>query len=169
MTRMLMQDSDRDEVARFIEHHWGSTKVMSSGKVWYPHEQQGFIERINDESRIVGLITFRIDGLEMEILTLNATRQGQGIGTSLLLATIDEARSRGIERVWLTTTNDNMRAVAMYQRLGFRLVQVNVGAVDEARKIKPQIPEQGNDGIPIHDELVLELRIKPYSMAKTDH
>ena len=40
-------------------------------------------------------------------------------------------------------------------------MQVNVGAVDQARKIKPQIPEVGNDGIPIHDEIVLELKIKP--------
>ena len=61
----------------------------------------------------------------------------------------------------MTTTNDNLRAVQFYQRLGFRIVRVNVGAVDEARKIKPQIPEVGQTGIPIHDELVLELRIEP--------
>lgn len=31
------------------------------------------------------------------------------------------------------------------------------GAVDEARRIKPQIPLIGLDGIPIHDEIELEM------------
>ena len=42
------------------------------------------------------------------------------------------------------------------------MVAVNVGVVDKARKVKPQIPEVGQDGIPVHDEIVLELRIEPY-------
>ena len=36
-------------------------------------------------------------------------------------------------------------------------------AVDEARLIKPEIPEIGQNGIPIHDEIVLELKLQPYS------
>ena len=38
----------------------------------------------------------------------------------------------------------------------------NIGVVDEARKIKPEIPETGERGIPIHDEIVMELTIRPY-------
>ena len=48
------------------------------------------------------------------------------------------------------------------QRLGFRMVAINIGVVDEARKIKPEIPETGERGIPIHDEIAMELRIEPY-------
>ena len=161
MTRAFMQDSDRQEAARFIEHHWGSTTVVSCGRVLHPHEQEGIIERRDGE--IVGLVTLRVQGNEMELLTLNAAPTGQGIGSSLLLAAIDEARQRGLERVWLITTNDNLRAIGLYQRLGFRIVGVNIGGVDEARRIKPQIPETGCDGIPIHDEIRLELHLEPYS------
>ena len=156
-----MQDGDREDVARFIERHWGSRKIISSGHVYYPHQCEAIIERQDDE--IVGLLTLRVEGDEMELLTLNAIHAGQGIGSSLMLAAIDDARHRSLHRIWLTTTNDNLRVVGFYQRLGFRLVAVNVGAVDQARKIKPQIPEIGIDGIPIHDELVLELRIQPFS------
>jgi hypothetical protein len=42
------------------------------------------------------------------------------------------------------------------------MIAIDVGAVDEARKIKPQIPETGERGIPIHDEVLLELAIQPY-------
>ena len=98
----------------------------------------------------------------MEVLTLNSTLEGAHIGSALVLTVIDEARSRKLTHMWLTTTNDNLKALGFFQRLGFRLVEVHPGVVDEARKIKPEIPEYGQAGIPIHDELVLELRLKPF-------
>ncbi len=160
MSRSEIQDGDREDVAAFVENHWRSKRVMSRGNVFYPHEERGFIERVDGD--IVGLLTYRIDGREMEILTVNATLEGKGIGSSLMLNAIEAARRDDCNRVFLTTTNDALRAVGFYQRLGYRIVEVNVGAVDTARKLKPQIPEVGQSGIPIHDELVLELRLKPY-------
>ena len=58
--------------------------------------------------------------------------------------------------MWLLTTNDNLDALRLYQRHGFRLVQVHPGAVDLARQAKPSIPEVGAYGIPLRDELILE-------------
>ena len=49
-----------------------------------------------------------------------------------------------------------------FSRLGFRMVAINVGGVDEARKTKPQIPTVGERGIEIHDEVVMELQIEPF-------
>ena len=160
MSRTEIRDSDREEVAEFVERHWRSKIVMSGGKLFYPHKEEGFIERV--DGKIVGLLTFRMDNGGMEILTLNATLEGRGIGSSLLLNAIDTARERGCDRLWLTTTNDNLRGIGFYQRLGFRMIQINLGVVDEARKIKPQIPETGERGVPIHDEVVMELRLQPF-------
>jgi hypothetical protein len=36
---------------------------------------------------------------------------------------------------------------------------VHSGAVDQARQLKPSIPPIGDFGIPIHDELELELEL----------
>jgi len=155
-----MTDADRPEVARFIEQHWKSKVVMSRGRKFIPHEEDGFLERRNDE--LVGLITFRIDEEGMELLTENSTLSGQGIGSALVLDAITLARKEHCPKVWLTTTNDRLRAIRFYQRLGFRMTEINVGVVDEARKIKPQIPEVGESGIAIHDEIVLELAVQPY-------
>ena len=160
MGRKEIEDADREEVAEFIEEHWRSRLVMCHGCSYYPHQERGFIER--REGKIIGLLTFRTDENGMELLTLNSTLERQGIGSSLILSAIETARKEGLRRVWLTTTNDGLRAIGLYQRLGFRLVGVNVGAVDEARKVKPQIPEVGERGIPIHDEIVMELSIEPY-------
>jgi hypothetical protein len=46
-----------------------------------------------------------------------------------------------------------------YQRRGFRLAALRAGAVDEARKrLKPRISSVGGFGIPIRDEIELEVR-----------
>lgn len=160
MARSEIRDGDRDEVARFIEQRWHSRVVMSRGRTFYPHQEQGFIERRDGE--IVGLLTYCADDTETEILTLDSTLEGQGIGSSLMLDVIERARKNGCRRIWLTTTNDRLRAIGFYQRLGFRMVAINLGAVDEARKTKPQIPETGERGVEIHDEIVMELPIHPY-------
>lgn len=166
MARFEIRDDDREEVAEFIEKHWHSKLVMSRGREFYPHQERGFFERRGGE--IVGLLTYHLNGESMEILTLNATLEGHGIGSSLMLSAIEIARTCNCTQVALTTTNDNLRAIGFYQRLGFRMVAVNVGVVDAARKIKPQIPESGERGIPIHDEIVMELAIKPYLDEKQE-
>lgn len=159
MDRRRIEDKDRPAIAEFIEGHWHSKMVMSRGQRYYPHEQDGFIEWRDEQ--IVGLLTLRSNGESMELLTLNSTLEGQGIGSALMLMSFELAREQKLTAIWLTTTNDNLSAIGFYQRLGFRIAAVNVGAVDEARKVKPQIPEVGLNGIPIHDEILLELKIQP--------
>lgn len=164
MSRSEIQDSDREEVGRFVEHHWRSQRVMSRGQAFYPHKEQGFIERV--DGHIVGLLTYRVASAAMEILTLNSTLEGKGIGSSLMLNAIESARRNHCDRIWLTTTNDNLRGIGFYQRLGYRMVEITLGAVDEARKLKPEIPMTGERGIPIHDEIVMELTLEPYLDVK---
>ena len=45
--------------------------------------------------------------------------RGQGIGAALMTRTIAAAWERGFTRVELTVRTDNVRAAAMYRRLGF--------------------------------------------------
>lgn len=70
------------------------------------------------------------------------------------------ATDPGCARLWLATTNDTIDAIRFYQRRGLRLITMHAGAVDEARKLKPSIPEVGEYGVPLHDELEFELPLK---------
>lgn len=74
-------------------------------------------------------------------------------------AVAQEATRRGCTRLFLSTANDNLRALGFYQRRGFELVTVRRGAVTESRKRKPGIPLIGDNEIPIRDEIELELRL----------
>ncbi|HLI67700.1 MAG TPA: GNAT family N-acetyltransferase [Caulobacteraceae bacterium] len=92
-----------------------------------------------------------------ELVAINAFLPRLGIGTALLAA-ITPALT-GCDTLRLTTTNDNVDALRFYQRRGFRLHALRPGAVDEARRLKPDIPEVGDHGIPLRDEIDLVLRL----------
>ena len=146
---------DRDWAARFIEEHWHSVKIVTRGGVHYADELPGFIAVQEDEP--VGLVTYRVDGDECEIVTMNSLVQGVGIGSALLDAVQDIAASAKCKRLWLITTNDNVAALRFYQKRGFSLVAVYRNALEKSRRLKPEIPLVGMDGIPLRDEIELEL------------
>jgi GNAT superfamily N-acetyltransferase len=124
-----------------------------------------------DASRLPAIIAGQRDGLatfqilrtnktvSAELITLDAITPNQGVGTILIEGLVRKLREQGAEVLRVTTTNDNLDALRFYQRRGFRIVAVHPGAVDEARKIKPTISQIGEYGIPIRDEIELELQI----------
>jgi ribosomal protein S18 acetylase RimI-like enzyme len=108
----------------------------------------------------VGLITWRADRssseAEVRALAVAGEARGRGIGRALLEAAEEALRAAGARRAWLVTTNDNLAALALYQKAGWRLVALHPGEVDELRRsVKPTIPAIGQHGIPIRDELEL--------------
>jgi ribosomal protein S18 acetylase RimI-like enzyme len=111
-----------------------------------------------DGGRAVGLLFYRLDGEDCELFLLLAIDRAKGIGTALVDALV--ARATGSRRIWVVTTNDNLRALRFYQRRGFSLCALRPGAVDDTRRrLKPGIPLTGDDGIPLRDELELERRL----------
>jgi len=150
-------EADLEWLSSLWVEEWGGTTMVTRGRV---HRLSDLEVRIAwaGESR-VGAAAFRVEDSQCELLSLNASSPGQGVGTSLLQAVEEAAREAGCSRVWLITSNDNLDALRFYQRRGYRLVAVRLGAIDEARRIKPSIPLVGNHGIPIHDELELEKRL----------
>jgi ribosomal protein S18 acetylase RimI-like enzyme len=148
---------DRQWVEPLIVERWGEPHVVGRGKVWKPAELPGFAALEADEC--IGLVTYEIDGEACEVVTIDALREGVGIGTALLEAVVDVARAEGCSRVQLMTTNNNLRALAFYQKRGFRLVGLRPGAIDEERKLKPSMPTMDEVGLPIRDELHLELQL----------
>jgi GNAT superfamily N-acetyltransferase len=113
-----------------------------------------------DDGALAGVLTYVVEGDACEILTLHAADQWAGAGTALLRAVEQEAAERGCRRLWLLTTNDNVDALRFYQRRGFRLAELHPGAVDESRaRLKPEIPETGEYGIPLRDEIVLDKEV----------
>lgn len=169
--------ADRNWVAHFLDAHWGSTKVVSRGQVYYAHLLPGFAAfegeqpesaegkesgketKETKEGKAVGLVTFRIENGECEIMTLDSIQQNIGIGTALVETVKAVAQEEKLSRIWLIITNDNLNALKFYQKRGFSLVAVYPDSLAESRKLKPQIPLIGLHDIPLRDEIELELKL----------
>lgn len=153
-----LSDADRAWASSVLTERWGSPDIVTRGRVHRADRLPGFIALVGGEP--LGLITYCISGPECEIISLDSLAEGRGIGTALLRAVEDEARRSGVRRLWLVTTNDNRRAISFYGKRGFRFAAVHAGAVRESRRLKPSIPETGMDGIPIRDEMEMEMILR---------
>ena len=150
-----LTEQDGEGVREWLVRHWGDPRVIVHDTVYLPEKLPGFVAEA--DGNWVGLVTCHTVGDACEIVTLDSIRERMGVGTRLMASVKRAAMEAGCRRVWLVTTNDNLHALGFYQKRGYHLVKVNAGAVDRSRRIKPQIPETGFGGIPIRDELELEL------------
>jgi GNAT superfamily N-acetyltransferase len=151
------REEDRVWIRNLLRKEWGSHLVVSKGVLHHADSLPGFLAEINGNRQ--GLLTYHISGNEYEIVTLNSHAEKQGIGSALIDAVRCEASTSGCHRLWLITTNDNVDAIRFYQKKGFTLVAIHRNAIDQSRRLKPEIPFIGIDGIPIRDEIEIELML----------
>ena len=142
----------------FLDVELGGRRQARRGELVDVLALPGFVAE--SQGRPAGLLTYRRDDDgSVELAAIAVADQHRGIGTALVDALRREVA--GCERIWLVTTNDNLVALRFYQRRGFRLSALRPGAIDDARRtLKPEIGELGEFGIPLSDELELELRLR---------
>ena len=153
-TRRIMPE-DRPRLRQFWVEHWGADFMVVHGRIFRPEQLNGFVVEEHDEW--ISLVTFIILDNECEITSLDSLREGKGLGTILVNQVVDEARANNCRRVFLITTNDNLNALGFYQKRGFELSKLYRGAINESRRIKPNIPLVGENNIPLRDEIELEM------------
>jgi ribosomal protein S18 acetylase RimI-like enzyme len=142
--------------AEALLERMGSARVVRLGELVDPLELPGFVAERPAER--LGLLTYIVDGDQLEVLSLHSRVEGVGAGGALLGAAAALAAERGCRRLWLVTTNDNLHALGFYQRRGLRLCALHAGALDHDRTLKPELPEVNPDNrIPLRDLLELEL------------
>ncbi|MBN9673651.1 GNAT family N-acetyltransferase [Roseibium aggregatum] len=146
------EDKDHAAVHRLLTERWTGPEIMLDDEMVDASRLPGYVAYDGEE--LVGLVTLiKRDG-EWEILTLDSLNRWGGVGSQLLDAVVVEARSIGMGRLTVRTSNDNLDAFRFYQRRGFRLERIGQGVIDRERELKPAIPLRGDYGIEIHDEVL---------------
>jgi GNAT superfamily N-acetyltransferase len=151
-----IEANDKDWISSILEKQWGSVNIITRGKSYQADKLPGYIAVLDDKK--IGLITYHMTN-DCEIITLDSFVQGKGIGTALVEKVKETAKGQGCKRVWLITTNDNLEALRFCQKRGFILSALYPNALEQSRKIKPEIPRVGIDGIPLRDEIELEIKL----------
>ena len=119
--RLTVDDLPR--LRQVWKENWGDEFVVAHGVIYYPDTLDGFIALDGDEW--IGEITQTFSDNECEIVSLDSTREGIGVGTRLIQKVVEDAREKGCGRIFLITTNDNLNALGFYQKRGFELVAVH--------------------------------------------
>lgn len=143
------------ECSAWFDEHWHGATVVVHGTAYRATDVEWLIAE--NAGQVVGALSYRVCRRDLEIVSIDALTPGHGVGRALVDAVVEWAGRRGLRRVWCTTTNDNLAALGFWQAVGLRLCALRPDAVSTSRELKPGIPEIGERGIPIRDELDLEL------------
>lgn len=155
ITIQPLSESYYEWASEKLTQEWASERVVSRGVLYYPLRYPGFVAVIDNQPQ--GLLIHHINGDQCEVLVINSVLEGMGIGSALIEQARQTAIAQGCARLWLITTNDNIHAIRWYQRRGFTIAAIHVNALENSRKLKPEIPLYGNDGIPLRDEIEFEM------------
>jgi len=151
----IKKTQNENKAVSDIIRGWGSDILVSRGKAYKAEDLEGILVYEND--KIIGLGLFYIKN-DCEIVLLETSIQNKGIGTKIIERIKEIAKIKNCNRLWLITTNANTNALGFYQRRGFHISNIYINAMEESRKIKPEIPKM-EEGIEIRDEIELEIKI----------
>ena len=151
---MQFRELDAHALAETWRESWGEF-VVSKGNVIRPDDVEA-LGLYSDAGEPAAVGSFVVRGEEAEVVSLDAVIRGVGHGRAMLAEIERRVAARGARRCWLITTNDNVHAISVYLRCGYRLVAIHLDAMEEVRRLKPEVPLIGENGIPLRDEWEFE-------------
>lgn len=143
-----------EQVLALITDRWYSTDVVLRGEVVDMRLANPVVA--TEDGKVKGLLTWRVLGDALEILSLDSFEEGRGIASFLIEEAASIGRGKGCKKLLVLTTNDNLSAIALYQKRGFDLAHINHNAIERSRELKPSIPLIAENGIAIQHELEFE-------------
>ncbi len=145
--------ADRPRIAELARYFWDETRVDCFDRQYDVLACPAFLACNGQD--MVGLAPYaperEWDALVLVLLNVLPDYQGRGAGRALVDALCGEAVRQSLGRILVVTTNDDLPALAFYQRYGFRISDIIPGRVAEHHG--GEVP--GFAGIPVRDEIRL--------------
>ncbi len=148
-------EQETDEVLEICHYFWDESEFRCFDQVFSISECTNILAFAEEE--IAGLLSYAKRDQHLIIVVLNVYPefQGQGIARRLIREALEQARKMDCNAVRVATTNDDVPALTVYQKMGFRLVEIVPGAVAEHHG--EELP--GFAGIRVLDEIRLERKL----------
>lgn len=155
-----LQEGDRPWLRDALFGAWGAVEVARKGELIDVSQLPGFVAVVESSGPAggpAGVANTAIRGDEYEIVSLVSLQSRGGVGTALVKRCVEDAAAAGCSRLWVRTTNNNVAAIALYQKAGLDLCALDRWAVERSRRVKPSIPLRDNRGLRLVHELEFEL------------
>ena len=141
MSNESKHPEDAEKIIAYLAQVGGETDYLSFGKEGLPistEEEEKFIQNINKEEHSVLYVVWKngeiigdasLSGFSRRMshraefgISVVKSEWGQGIGSALLQKIIDYAKEHTIELINLEVRSDNIRAIHVYEKYGFRKI-----------------------------------------------
>jgi ribosomal protein S18 acetylase RimI-like enzyme len=147
----VVLDEEREKIREFVQRFWGEEEQLTFDRKFMVAELSAFAAKL--ENNIIGFIssTETDDAIMTVALGVLPQYQSSGVGRSLIEKVEAEARKLLKKRLLVSTSNDDLPALAFYQSLGFQIYEVKPNVIAE----KHGGILQGVGGLPVRDEMRL--------------
>ncbi|MFH1862643.1 MAG: GNAT family N-acetyltransferase [bacterium] len=145
-------EQENEEIEEICLYFWNETEFTCFGQTFPIFDCTNILALAEDE--IAGLVACKKVNDELIIVVLNVYPdfQGQGIGRMLVKEALALGKKQGCTSVKVATTNDDLPALCLYQKMGFRLTELLPGVLLHHHDAELK----GFAGLPVRDELRLE-------------
>jgi ribosomal protein S18 acetylase RimI-like enzyme len=143
---------EKEKIREFVQQFWGEQEQLTFDRKFMVIELPAYIAKV--ENNIIGFISFTEANDAVIIVALGILPQYQSsdVGRSLIEKVEAEAKRLLKKRLLVSTSNDDLPALAFYQSLGFRIYEVKPNVIAE----KHDEVLKGIGGLPVRDELRLQ-------------
>ena len=147
----VVLDQERKKIREFVQRFWGEEEQLTFDRKFMVAELPAFAAKL--ENNIIGFISFTEadDAVIIVASGMLPQHQSSGVGTSLIEKVETEAKRMRKKRLLVSTSNDDLPALAFYQSLGFQIYEVKPNVLAE----KHGGIFEGIGGLPVRDELRL--------------
>jgi len=148
----VMVQREKSQVRELVRRFWGEQEQLAFGRRFAVAELPAYVAR--RDNSIIGFASFAEadDAVIVVALGVLPRYQGFGVGTRLIEKVQSEAKRLRKRRMLVSTSNDDLPALAFYQSLGFQIFEANPNVIAE----KHGTILRGIGGLPVRDELRLQ-------------
>ena len=147
---------DKAEIRQIVEKFWGEDEQLTHDRTFDVLDLSGYVAKTKEG--LVGFVSTGEIGDEILIVALGVLPEYQslGIGKALVKKVEDAAFRMKKRRLLVSTSNDDLPALAFYQSIGFQIYEVNPSVI----ALKHGKVISGIGGLPVRDELRLQKRVQ---------
>ena len=145
-------DRERKKIREFVKRFWGEEEQLTFDRKFIAAELPAYLAKSGSD--VIGFVSFAElrDAIIIVALGILPQYQNAGVGKSLIEKVEAETRKLGKKKLLVSTSNDDLPALAFYQSLGFQIYEVKPDVIAE----KHGMVLKGIGGLPIRDELRLQ-------------
>ena len=150
--KKVSSKNEKDKIRELVRQFWGEEEQLTFDIKFNVSEQPAYVARVGNE--FAGFISLgeNQDNLIIVALGVLPEYQNSGIGHSLIKRVELEARKLHKKKLLVSTSNDDLPALAFYQSNDFQIYEVKPNVIAE----KHGMILKGISGLPIRDELRLQ-------------